>query len=165
MDATTARFFHIDPTALGLAWTDDPDATATFSVGDEQPTEQMAAFSVEQGLIERGTEQATVEQAIFDEPLPLPPPSHGDPAYFVEVRRPRGTPSLLAVRTTLDEAVDVAASVHPGIADVIIRELALPCDAESLLHAATGARTWSREPNGRWVPAPSVAEGDASDGG
>jgi len=131
MDAITACF-------------SDPDVTATFAVPEgEQSTEQMPAL--------------TVEQTLFDEPMPLPPESHGDPAYFVEVRRVSdgllGTPSLLAVRTTLDEAVNVAAAVHPSVADVLIRELALPCDAESLLRAATSARTWSREPNGRWVPA------------
>lgn len=138
MDAITATFSHEELEILAGAGL-DPDVTATFAIEGEQPTEQMEAL--------------TVEQTLFDEPMPLPPASHGDPAYLVEVRRPRGTPSLLAVRTTLEDAFDIAASVHPSVADVIIRELSLPCDAESLVRAASGARSWSREPNGRWVAA------------
>lgn len=133
MDAITATISYDD---LGFDF--DPDATATFPVSEE-PTEQMEAL--------------TVEQTLFDEPMPLPVSAHAEPAFFVEVRRPRGTACLLAVRNTLDEAVFVAGSVHPSVADVLIRELPLPCDPEAMLHAARVARTWSREPNGRWVPA------------
>ncbi len=137
MDAITATFSHHELEVLaGMA--SDPDVTATFAVSDD-PTEQMAAL--------------TVEQTLFDQPMPLPPSEHGEPAYFVEVRRPRGTSSLLAVRNTLDEAVFIAGSVHPSVADVLIRELSLPCDAEAMLRAATSARTWCREPTGCWVPA------------
>lgn len=132
MDAITA-----ESPALSLFVGSDPDVTATFEVPDDS-TEQMAAL--------------TVEQTLFDEPMPLPPSAHGDPAYFVEVKPPRGAPRLLAVRTNLADALHVAHGVHPSVADVVIRELSLPCDAASLERAATHARTWSREPNGRWTP-------------
>jgi hypothetical protein len=127
-DNTTA-IVNIDP-AL------DGGATAQFDVLEEQATEQTPAL--------------TVEQPLFDEPTPLPTVS--EPTYLIEVRSVRGAPKLLAVRDTLDEAIRVAAGVHPSVGDVVIHEVPLPCDAASLLAAMTESRSWSRAPNGTWSP-------------
>jgi hypothetical protein len=148
----TATFAIADATATFAI----PDATATFATPEsraggalrlvhspadepDDPTEQMAAL--------------TLEQPLFDEPLPMPSSRLGEPAYFVEVRGPNQTATLLAVRASLDEAVFLAAGVHPCVADVTIRELALPCDAGSVLRPAAHARSWSRAPSGVWTPA------------
>jgi hypothetical protein len=93
----------------------------------------------------------TAEMTLFDEPLPLPPPLEGEPVYLVEVQE-RGTTRLLAARSTLEDAVRVAGGVHPAIADVTIRELPLPCDAETLARAMASLRTWTRTPDGCWSP-------------
>jgi len=121
----TTAVVSIDPSL-------DADATAQFAVLEEQPTEQTPAL--------------TVEQTLFDEPMPLPKVI--EPAYLIEVRPVHGMPRLFAVRDTLDDAIRIAAGVHPGIADVIIREVPLPCDVIAL----TESRSWSRAPNGTWSP-------------
>ncbi len=113
----------------------DPDATAQFAVEDD-PTEQTPAL--------------TLEQPIFDEPAPIP--AYTEPAYLVEVRAPHGTPRLLAVRDSLDEAARIASGIHPGVADVVIHEVPLPCDAASLVAAMQQNRSWSRAPDGTWSP-------------
>jgi hypothetical protein len=127
----------------------DPDTTATFSTDDptcspEDRTEQLEALDTAQ------IPAFTVEQTLFDEPLPIPPATHGDPAYLVEVRPPHRPPSLLAIRATLAEAMTIAATVHPAFADVLIRELALPCDADALAHAVDRQRVWNRTADGGW---------------
>jgi hypothetical protein len=128
-DNTTA-IVAIDPSL-------DADATAQFAVTEDCQTEQTPAL--------------TLEQTLFDEPAPIPQVS--EPAYLIEVRPPHGAPRLLAVRDMLDEAVRVAAGVHPGVADVTIREVPLPCDAASLIAAMSESRSWTRAPNGTWSPA------------
>lgn len=135
----TTVVFAVDP-SLGLS---DADATAQF-----------AALDICRASEDNATEQTpavTLEQTLFDEPLPLPAAS--EPAYLVEVRGPRTAPKLLAVRETLDDALRVASGVHPGVADVVIHEVPLPCDAGALLAAMTDRRSWSRAPNGAWTPA------------
>lgn len=127
----------------------DPDTTATFSTDDpscsrDDRTDQLEAFDTAQ------IPAFTVEQTLFDQPLPIPPPDHGDPAYLVEVRPPHRAPTLLAIRATLPEAMTMAATVHPAFADVIIRELSLPCDAEALAHAVRRQRVWNRTADGAW---------------
>ncbi|MBI2390299.1 MAG: hypothetical protein HYV09_11985 [Deltaproteobacteria bacterium] len=121
----------------------DPEATASFAVVegavvDDVATEQMAAW--------------TAEQAPLEAPVPLPGCEQGEPVYLVEVRPPRGTQTLLAVRGSLYEALLVAATVHPSVADVTILELPLPCTADVLARAAATARRWSRDPDGTWWP-------------
>ena len=111
------------------------------------------------------TEQTTT--ATFEGPSPfglrpLPPPLEGERAYLVEVHAPRRPPGLLAVRRSLQEASDVANAVHPGVADVTIRELLLPCDEASLLRALGELRTWTRDAAGRWTPALDVPGGDTT---
>ena len=101
------------------------------------------------------TEQTTT--ATFEGPSPfglrpLPPPLEGERAYLVEVHAPRRPPGLLAIRRTLQEASGVANDVHPGVADVTIRELQLPCDATSLMRALAELRTWTRDAAGVWSP-------------
>ncbi|MGZ3453202.1 MAG: hypothetical protein ACXVEF_26605 [Polyangiales bacterium] len=114
----------------------DADITATFAIDETESTEQIPAL--------------TVEQTLFDQPLPIPPPMQGEPAYLVEVRPPHRAPSLLAIRTTLHDAISIATTVHPAFADVTIRELALPCDAESLARAVARQRVWNRTADGQW---------------
>jgi hypothetical protein len=94
----------------------------------------------------------TIELNAFDAPAPLAEPLSGDPAYLVEARPPAGGALLVAVRATLHEAVAAAGTVHPGVADVVVREMPLPCDAESLVRVMGAMRTWSREPDGSWWP-------------
>lgn len=126
----TTAIVPIDPSL-------DADATAQFAVFEDSATEQTPAL--------------TVEQTLFDEPLPIPAVS--EPAYLIEVRGGRATPKLLAVRDSLDEAVRVATTVHPSVADVVIHEVPLPCDAAALIAAMAESRSWSRAPNGTWTPA------------
>ncbi len=140
------------------------DTTATFPVQDPDAfdTTTMPALVVaehEGGAADEtdtfdALRASTLEQPVFDEPLPLPAPLCGDPIYLVEVRPPHGEASLLAARTTLDDAMRIADSVHPSVADVTIRELPLPCDAASLARAIASLRSWSRAPNGAWTPDP-----------
>lgn len=113
----------------------DPDATAQFAYEDH-PTEQTPAL--------------TLEQPIFNEPAPIPVIS--EPAYLVEVRAPHGSPRLLAVRGTVEEAAHIASGVHPSVADVVIHEVPLPCDAASLIAAMQQNRSWTRTPDGTWSP-------------
>jgi hypothetical protein len=131
----------------------DPSATIPFIVdssllaeadsSDTLPTEQMPALPVSI------TDAETAEQPALIEPLP----STSEPAYFIEVRPPRGAPRLLSARAALDDALSVAAAIHPSVADVTIREVLLPCDVSSLGEAFSRGRSWSREPNGVWSPA------------
>lgn len=116
----------------------DPEATASFGIIEDAPTEEMAAW--------------TAEQTPLEAPVPLPGCEQGEPAYLVEVRPPRGTQTLLAVRSSLYDALLVAATVHPSVADVTILELPLPCTADVLARASTTARRWSRDPDGTWWP-------------
>jgi hypothetical protein len=100
----------------------------------------------------------TLSIATFEGPppvglRPLPPLLEGERAYLVEVHPPRLAPCIFAVRRSLPEARTVADSVHPAVADVLIRELLLPCDATTLEHALTELRTWSRDAAGVWSPA------------
>jgi hypothetical protein len=118
----------------------DPDQTATFEA-DGSATEQTEALAFE---------SPTLEASVFEEPFPLPPPLHGEPAYLVEVRPANRPPTLLAVRATLEDAQTLAATVHPAVADVTIRELPLPCDALSLARAAAMQRVWCRSADGEW---------------
>jgi hypothetical protein len=110
-------------------------------------TDEIEAITTEISLLAQ-TEQIRA----FDEPAPLPEALEGEPAYLLEVRAPRRAPSLYAVRTTLVEACLVAESIHPSVADVVIREVRLPCDAESLVRLMAEMRAWSRDPDGAWVP-------------
>jgi hypothetical protein len=109
----------------------------------------------------RDQDDAITEQlptATFEGPSPLglqplPEPLEGERAYLVEVHAPRREPGLLAVRRSLLEARIVADSVHPGVADVCIRELLLPCDVATSMRALSDLRTWSRDAAGVWSPA------------
>lgn len=92
----------------------------------------------------------TVEQTLFDQPIPVPRALHGEPAYLVEVRVVGRAPSLLAVRAALEDAFHIAASVHPGVGDVTIHELPLPCDAETLVRTYGRHRRWTRDERGTW---------------
>lgn len=121
----------------------DPDQTTPFAA---DPT---LLFDVDDGETTE-TPALTAEQTLFDEPLPVP--SVAEPVYLIEVRAARGTPRLLAVRDVLEDAIHVAESVHPSVADVVIREVALPCDAQSFF--APAKRTWSRAPDGTWSLTP-----------
>jgi hypothetical protein len=107
------------------------------------------------------TEETTT--ATFEGPSPfglrpLPPPLEGERAYLVEVQAPRRPPGLLAIRSSLEGARAAAESVHPGVADVVIRELLLPCDAASLMRALAELRTWSRDAAGVWTPSLEAAK-------
>jgi len=82
----------------------------------------------------------------------LPAALEGEPAYMVEIHPSRGAPTLLAIRATLEEARLVAEAVHPAIAEVVIREMPLPCDADSLVRVLTDSRLWSRDESGAWSP-------------
>ena len=64
----------------------------------------------------------------------------------IEVETARRPGRLIAVRVTLDDAMYVAESIHPGVGEVTIREVALPCDADTF--CASTSRTWSRGPEG-----------------
>lgn len=94
----------------------------------------------------------TAELSAIEAPAPLAEPLSGEPAYLVEARPPFAGALLVAVRATLLEAVAAAGAVHPGVADVVVREMPLPCDAESLVRVMGAMRTWSREPDGSWWP-------------
>ena len=72
-------------------------------------------------------------------------PTRATPAYLVEVRRPRAAPTLFAIRPTLDDAMLAAEGVHPGLAEVVIHEIPLPCDAETLARRMGGLRSWTRD--------------------
>lgn len=76
---------------------------------------------------------------------PLDVPFRPTPAYLIEVRRPRAAPTLLAIRATLADAQSVAEGVHPGVAEVVIHEVPLPCDAATLARRMGDLRTWTRE--------------------
>lgn len=117
----------------------DDITTATLCIEDDLLTDQMAAI--------------TRETPAFFEPTPLPSPLEGDPAYLVEVRTARRPPALFAIRATLEEARAVADAVHVSVADVVIREVPLPCDAESLVRVLGSLRSWSRDAAGSWSPA------------
>lgn len=90
------------------------------------------------------TPAITTEATLFDEPMPIP--SVTEPAYLIEVETARRPGRLIAVRVTLDDAMYVAESIHPGVGEVTIREVALPCDADTF--CASTSRTWSRGPEG-----------------
>ncbi len=100
----------------------DPDRTApvAFDPPDQDTTARIPVES-------------------FDAPLRL------SPAYLIEVRRPRAAPTLLAIRSTLADAQSVAEGVHPGVAEVVIHEVPLPCDAATLARRMGDLRTWTRE--------------------
>jgi len=110
-------------------------------------TEEIEAVTSEFSLYAE-----TQQIRAFDEPAPLPQTLEGEPAYLVEVRAPRRSPSLYAVRSTLVDACLVAEAIHPSVADVVIREVRLPCDAESLVRLMSEMRAWSRDPDGAWSP-------------
>lgn len=120
------------------------DTAAMPALAEGDATDAFPTFSA--------AEASTLEQPVFEEPMPLPAPLTGEPIYLVEVRPPHGEPSLLAARTTLDDAMHIAEGVHPSVADVTIRELPLPCDAASLARAIASLRSWSRDPSGTWTP-------------
>jgi hypothetical protein len=116
----------------------DLDSTLPFDSLAHDHTEEIPAL--------------TCELPHFAAPTPLPQPLAGEPGYLVEVRSARRPPMLLAIRTTLVDACLVAEAVHPGVADVVIREVPLPCDAESLVKLMAEMRTWSRDASGEWTP-------------
>lgn len=87
------------------------------------------------------TEETTAERAVPGLGLPR----RATPAYLVEVRRPRTPPTLFAVRATLADAKAAAEVVHPGVAEVVIHEVPLPCDAATLARRLGDLRTWTRE--------------------
>ena len=117
---------------------DHENTTLTLAEGDCDDTDQVAAV--------------TLETPVFPAPMPIPPPLEGEPAYLIEARAPRRQPALLAVRGSLSAARRFADGVHPSAADLIIRELPLPCDAATLVRAMAELRTWSRQADGRWSP-------------
>ena len=94
----------------------------------------------------------TAELSAFEAPAPLAEPLSGEPAYLVEARPPAGGAMLVAVRASLLDALVAAGAVHPGVADVVVREMPLPCDADSLVRVMGAMRTWSRAPDGSWWP-------------
>lgn len=94
----------------------------------------------------------TAEIEAFAAPTPLAAPLTGEPAYLVEARPASGTALLVAVRASLREAVRAADGVHPGVADVVVREMPLPCDADSLVRVMGSMRSWTREADGLWWP-------------
>lgn len=87
------------------------------------------------------TEETTAERAVPGLGLPR----RSTPAYLVEVRRPRTPPTLFAIRATLADAQAAAEAVHPGVAEVVIHEVPLPCDAATLARRLGDLRTWTRE--------------------
>jgi hypothetical protein len=94
----------------------------------------------------------TAEIEAYEAPTPLAEPLTGAPAYLVEACPASGQALLVAVRATLRDALAAADAVHPGVADVVVRELPLPCDASSLLRAMGTMRAWTREADGLWWP-------------
>lgn len=133
----------------------DDDMNKTL-LGDGETTTMIMVRDGE--LIRRDDDGATIEtDAITAEMSPpemraLPSALEGTPAYLVEVHAPRKLPCLMAVLATLEEARLVAESVHPAIADVVVRELPLPCDATSLVRAMGTCRSWTRDGRGAWTP-------------
>lgn len=117
----------------------DPDRTAPHTVSDTlaDPTLDLDGTSLDADR----TEETTAERAVPGLGLPRV----ATPAYLVEVRRPRTPPTLFAIRATLVDAQTAAAAVHPGVAEVVIHEVPLPCDAATLARRLGDLRTWTRD--------------------
>lgn len=133
------------------------DDTNLTLAGDGDTTTMVLVREAD--LFATNDDAATLEtEAITVEVEPVriaavPRALEGEPAYLVEIHRPRRASTLLAVRATLEDARLVAESVHPAVAEVVVRELPLPCDSETLLRALGASRLWSRDAQGVWTPA------------
>ena len=106
----------------------------------------------EEDLLTQPCAVLTAEFAPLEVPAPIADPLCGEPAYLVEARPPHRTAVLLAVKATLAEAIRAANGVHPSVADVIVREMPLPCDIASITSVMGAMRSWSREADGTWWP-------------
>ena len=173
-----AHAFAAPGAPLGGRGTWDPDRTVSLHP-DEVPTTQMQALTRRWALemtsdgaptsssladIERSTGNASGSlpddeptlETMGARPWEVDSETHASEpapaAYFVEVLRARGRTRLLAVRETLLDALTLASAVGLQTAEVLIREVPRPYQAEAMLLAAVGARTWVRDRSGAWLP-------------
>ncbi|GAC1351738.1 MAG: hypothetical protein NVS3B20_10860 [Polyangiales bacterium] len=74
-----------------------------------------------------------------------------EPAYLIELHAPKRS-CLWAIRLTLRAAYALAGTIPVTFAEVTIREVTLPCDAESLFRVLAEARVFHRNRAGAWSP-------------
>ncbi len=122
------------------------DEPTWVPTGDEAQTQEISPIFPES---EDGNDTVEVDTSELFATSPTPSQSPTPvTAYLVEVHSSARSARLLAIRGTFVEAHAIADAAPPD-ADVVVRELALPCDAEAIVNAAAGrCRFWRRPPLG-----------------